>query len=66
MVTIPRSRKNDNCIDFLKGGENNGHLSDQNLRKAVDKLVSSEYSGSEDRTYTAQLDSAKSAVSAKR
>jgi integrase len=42
------------------------HLSDQNLRKAVDKLVSSEYSGSEDRTYTAQSASAKSAVSAKR
>jgi len=42
------------------------HLSDQNLRKAVDKLEFSDYSGSGDRTNTAQLSSSKSAVSAKR
>ncbi|MGB3479915.1 MAG: tyrosine-type recombinase/integrase [bacterium] len=42
------------------------HLSDQNLRKAVDKLSSSEYSSSADRTNTAQSGYAKSAGSAKR
>jgi integrase len=42
------------------------HLSDQNLRRAVDKIGFSEYSGSEDRTNTAQLASGKSVVSAKR
>lgn len=42
------------------------HLSDKNLRKAVDKLGFSDYSGSADRTNTAQSGYAKSAGSAKR
>ena len=42
------------------------HLSDQNLRKAVDKLAFSDYSGSEDRTNTAQSKCVESSVPAKR
>jgi hypothetical protein len=42
------------------------HLSDKNLREAVDKLAFSEYSGSADRTNTTQLRCVKKGAPAKR